>query len=208
LGISLTETALSGLPSTTTPPNPAAAMVMLTLPPEAATTGFDHAEVQWNPQGHDPAPIYGVPHFDFHFYLVGTAEEQAIVPTDPQYAAKAANFPPSQFIPEGYVPPPGTPAANAVPQMGLHWTDRNSPEFNGQPFTKTFIYGSWNGRFIFVEPMVTKAYLETRPNDTKPVPQPARWAIPAYYPTSYTVKYDAGTKEYRIVLGGLTKRGS
>jgi hypothetical protein len=206
LGISMTETALSGLPSTANPPDPAAAMLTLTLPPEAEATGFDHAEIQWNPQGHPPEQIYGLPHFDFHFYLVSTADEQAILPTDPQYAAKAANFPSADFVPAGYAPPPGSPAANAVPQMGLHWTDTNSPEFNGQQFTKTFIYGSWNGRFIFVEPMVTKAYLETHPNDTKPVPQPTRWAIRASYPATYTVKYDASTKEYQIVLGDLTMR--
>jgi uncharacterized protein len=208
LGISLTESALSGLPTATTPPDPAALLLTLTFPPEAAPAGFDHAEIQWNPQGHPPTQIYGVPHFDFHFYLVSMAEEKAILPTDPQYAAKAANFPPADFIPQGYVPPPGSPAENAVPQMGLHWSDTASPEFNGQPFTKTFIYGSWNGRFIFVEPMVTKAYLDTHPTDTKPVPQPTKWAIPASYPTTYSVNYDPTAKEYRIVLGGLTQRTS
>ena len=56
------------------------------------------------------------------------------------------------------------------------------------------------------QPMVTKAYLETHPNATTAVPQPARWNNPGRYPTTYTVAYDAPSKEYRFVLGGLTKR--
>ena len=90
--------------------------------------------------------------------------------------------------------------------MGVHWTSVNAPELNGQPFTSTFIFGSWDGQFIFVEPMVTKAYLETHPNATTAIPQPARWNNPGRYPTTYTVAYDAPSKEYRFVLGGLTKR--
>src|SRR4051812_20501784 len=29
---------------------------------------FDHVTIDWNPHGHHPIPIYGKPHFDFHFY--------------------------------------------------------------------------------------------------------------------------------------------
>ena len=34
----------------------------------------------------------------------------------------------------------------------------------GKTFTETFIYGSWDGKFIFLEPMITKAYLESLKN--------------------------------------------
>jgi hypothetical protein len=208
LGITMSELALSGLPATAVPPNPTAAMVSLGLPDQAKVTGFDHAEVGWNPQGHEPPQLYGAPHFDVHFYMVSTATQMAILPNDPQYATKAANFPTATYIPAGYVPPPGAAVGNAIPQMGLHWTNTAAPELNGQAFTNTFIYGSWDGRFIFLEPMITKAYLESHPNVTTPIAQPTSWAASGYYPTTYTVKYDPTTKEYRFVLGGLTKRGS
>ena len=91
--------------------------------------------------------------------------------------------------------------------MGLHWTDTKSSEFSGQPFTNTFIYGSWDGQYIFLEPMITKAYLESHPvNATKNIPQPAQWSKAGSYPTTYTVNYDATAKEFRITLGGLIKR--
>ncbi|MDB4892860.1 MAG: hypothetical protein JWL61_4715 [Gemmatimonadetes bacterium] len=206
LGIKLSETALSGLPSTPMPNMPSAVMLILPLPAEAKITGFDHVAVDWNPNGHDPVQIYGVPHFDFHFYTVSDSAQRAILPSDPQWGAKAASFPAAAFVPPGYVPPPGVPAASTIPMMGLHWTDLASPELNGKPFTSTFIFGSYDGRFIFIEPMITKAYLETHPNATVAVPQPSRWAKPGYYPLNYTVAYDATAKEYRIVLASLTKR--
>jgi hypothetical protein len=206
VGITLSEAALSGLPNTPMPGMPSAVMVILPLPAEAKVTGFDHVAVDWNPVGHDPIPIYGQPHFDFHFYTVSDSMQKSILPSDPQFAAKANNLPTSAFVPPGYVPPPGVPAASTVPVMGLHWTDVNSPEFTGKPFTATFVYGSYDGRFIFIEPMVTKAYLETHPTMTVPVPQPSKWATPGFYPLNYSISYDATAKEYRIMLATLTKR--
>ncbi|MEO8336932.1 MAG: DUF5602 domain-containing protein [bacterium] len=206
IGIALTESALNGLPATVSGPNPTALMATLPLPPEAAGTGFDHAEVGWNPLGHDPVQIYGLPHFDMHFYTVSSATQLAILPNDPQWAMKAANLPATAFVPTGYVAPPAPIAASAVPQMGVHWTDVKSSEFNGQPFTSTFIYGSWDGQYIFLEPMITKAFLDSHPaNVTKSIPQPTQWAKPGSYPTTYIVNYDASAKEFRVTLGGLTK---
>ncbi|MDQ2667185.1 MAG: DUF5602 domain-containing protein [Gemmatimonadota bacterium] len=205
MGIALTEGALTGLPTTVSGPSPTALMVSLALPAAAAGTGFDHAEIGWNPNGHDPVAIYGSPHFDMHFYMISAATQAAILPNDPQWGAKAANLPTSAFVPVGYVPPPAPIAASAVPQMGVHWTDVKSPEFNGQPFTSTFIYGSWDGKYIFLEPMITKAYLESHPNAVRAIPQPAQWTAPGAYPTTWTVAYDATAKEFRITLGGLTK---
>lgn len=206
IGIDMTEQALLGLPAVATPPNPSAVMLTLTLPSQAAGTGFDHAELGWNPQGHEPAVIYGAPHFDLHFYMVSSAKEMAILPSDPQYAAKAAHLPAAAYVPVGYVPPPGPAASNAVPQMGLHWTSTSAPEFHGQPFSSTFIYGSWDGDFIFLEPMITKAYLETHPNLTQAIPQPASWGASGRFPKTYSVKYDATAKTYRVTLSDLTKQ--
>lgn len=205
VGITLSEAALQGLP-TTAAGGHAASEITLKLPAEAAATGIDHIEIDWNPQGHEPDPIYGVAHFDFHFYLITQAQQQAIVPSDPAYATKAARLPAATYVPTGYVPPPGDPVANTVPQMGIHWVDPSSPEFNGKPFTSTFIYGSYDGRFTFVEPMVTKAFLDSKPDFVHDVAQPSRVAFSGYYPSRYRVSYDASAKVYRIVLDGLVRR--
>jgi hypothetical protein len=93
------------------------------------------------------------------------------------------------------------------PRMGLHWADPAGSEFNGQPFVKTFIYGSYDGAFIFAEPMLTKAYLESKPaTSVTPIKLPAQYSKSGFQPTSYTVSYDVANKEFHIALTGLTKR--
>ena len=51
-----------------------------------------------------------------------------------------------------------------VPTMGAHWIDVTAPELNGQPFTETFIFGSFDGKMTFYEPMITKAFIEEKHN--------------------------------------------
>ena len=68
------------------------------------------------------------------------------------------------------------------------------------------LWGSYDGRVIFIEPMITRAYLLTKPNVTEPLKLPARYLRPGYYPTQYSVKYDAEKKEYTVALEGMTLR--
>jgi len=57
-----------------------------------------------------------------------------------------------------------------------------------------------------MEPMITLAYLQTKPNVTEEIKLPAKYPKQAYYATKYSVKYDATAKEYTISMDGLTKR--
>jgi hypothetical protein len=206
LGIALDEKALDGLPG-----NGMMYAFDLELPAQSPAP-YRFAELDWNPHGHVPPGVYTVPHFDFHFYTVPPAARDAIDPSDPDFAAEASNLPTGDLVPPFYVVP-GPPAAVAVPHMGVHWSDVRSPELQGllgnpagyQPFTKTFIYGSWNGSFTFLEPMVTRDYLLSHPDAVSPISVPARYAQPGWYPTSYRVTYDAQAKEYRIALSGMTQ---
>jgi len=205
LGIALDQKALDGLPA-----DGMEYAYDLALPTHAPAP-WQFAELDWNPHGHVPAGVYDVPHFDFHFYMVSQAARDAIDPSDPQFAAKASNLPMGSYVPPFYIVP-GPPAAVAVPHMGVHWLDVRSPELQGllgnpgayEPFTKTFIYGSWDGQFTFLEPMVTRAYLLSQPDVTSPISVPAQYAQSGWYPTSYHVTYDAQAKEYRVALSGMT----
>lgn len=195
LGVAITEAALVGLPGAITEYG-------FALPAEASATPYKIAAINWQPTGHPPMNIFTVPHFDVHFYTISTSERDAISPVDPQFATKMLRAPSAALIPTGY-----TPDTQGIPRMGLHWADPTGPEYNGQPFGKTFIYGSYDGKFIFAEPMLTKAYLESKPAAVvSPVKLPAQYSASGYQPTSYTVSYDAAAKEYRISLSGLTLR--
>ncbi len=218
IGVALDATALNGLPQPTANAPGGGHNhgdmyeYQLALPPKHGTP-YQFVSLDWNAGGHEPPGVYDIPHFDFHFYTVSKAERDAIVPTDPAFAQKAANFPGAEYVPAGFMvlPPPPAPVP-AVPMMGVHWSNLASPEIqppsspNYAPFTHTFINGSWDGRFIFSEPMITRAFLLTKPDITVPISTAAKVATPGYHPTAYRITWDGQAKEYRIALSGLAKR--
>jgi hypothetical protein len=55
----------------------------------------------------------------------------------------------------------------------------------------------------FAEPMITKAYLESKPDVTVPLPGLADGRRNPGQPTAYSIRYDAQAKEYRIALLGI-----
>ncbi len=142
-------------------------------------------------------PIYGVPHFDFHFYLLTPGQRQAITA---EGADLARNYqqPDSALIPAGYVLAPDSAEA----RQGSHWIDPKAAEFQGQPhgFDQTFIYGFYEGKLSFLEPMISKAFLESHANLRQPIHRPARYSKPGLYPSQYQVSYDPQTREYSVVL--------
>jgi len=192
--------ALEGLPQATA--DRESWEYVLPMPTTGPRTGYDHIGLDWNPDGHRPAGVYTVPHFDVHFYLISTAEQQAITFTGS--ARERAIAPPDpSLVPVGYVVPPDT----AEERMGLHGLDPASGEFHGKPFTYTFLYGYHDRRLVFVEPMITLAYLRTRADVIVPVKTPAAYSLPGYYPTRYRMGYDASRDEYHVALLGLRRWG-
>ena len=202
IGIRISESALDGLPDG---PDATTTMVMLDLPAGAPETGFDHVMLDWNPHGHDPEVLFGKPHFDMHFYMTDT--EHDVDPAAPDFAVKAANLPELQYVPDGYGPPPGPAEANTVPFMGMHWTNAADGAIPGSfDFTEVLLYGSWDGDFTFIEPMMTREWLATKPEIREEISQPAAYQRSGYFPTVYTVDFDEQAGEYVIALSGLTMR--
>jgi hypothetical protein len=205
VGVALTESALTGLPDAHAPGAVHAEGHMtfetvLSLP-AGNPTAFRHVLMNWNPGGHEPPGIYDTPHFDFHFYNIENAERLAIDPKDPEYQRKAERRPAAAAIPERYI----MPAPLAFARMGVHWVDTTSVELNGKPFSATFIYGSWDGKVIFAEPMLTKAFLESKPQFRAELPMPASGRDAGYYPGAYSVRWDEGARELRIAISDLVR---
>ena len=217
VGIALDERAMDGLPAHGHGDGPHGNFVEYIVPmPAQNATPYKFVELDWNPAGHGMP--YDEAHFDFHFYTITKAERDAIDPslTGPQqYMAKSANFPGG--APQRYVAlaPPGEPVM-AVPRMGVHWVDMASPELQallGNPagyrdFTTTFIQGSWDGQWIFAEPMITRSFILSRKTGAQRdtlVTLPARTqaGAPVGYPGAYRILYDEQAKEYRIALTQL-----
>lgn len=199
LGVAISEEAVGSLPEPGAPgavimPDGLSTFAFELALPEPNPTPYRHVLLDWNPGGHEPPGLYDLPHFDFHFYLIESEARLAIDPRDPTFAEKAARYPEPALIPQGYFAP--EPAA--VPAMGVHWLDPASPELNGEMFSRTFLYGSWDGEVIFAEPMITIAYLETKPNVTVPLALAERSLPSGPLPPSYTIRWDAEAREYQV----------
>ncbi|MGW0043253.1 DUF5602 domain-containing protein [Rhodococcus sp. NPDC003348] len=204
VGLRMSAAALDGLPSG---PDARPQMLMLALPDEAGDTVFEHVMLDWNPNGHDPQVLFGKPHFDMHFYLADTAEVHGIDPADPEFAVKAARLPDPRYVPLNYVPPPGPPEASVVPAMGLHWSNAADGLVPGEfDFTEVLLNGSWDGEFTFIEPMMTREWMLTKPTLREDLELPQAYPKSGYSPTTYTVEFDEGTDEYVIALGGMVER--
>jgi hypothetical protein len=214
IGVSFTKEALFGLPteSDETGDYPLKLMLMdgsgnptfeyeLPFPKEVSVKPFTHMGVNWNPQGHTPEGIFSLPHFDIHFYLMDSEKRYAIKATD-DFLEKAYKAPSEEFVAAGYFPAP----MSAEPRMGVHWVDATSSEFHGETFTRTMIYGFYDGEIVFFEPMVTKSFLLSKPSTTAPIKQPAAYPQDGYYPSTYSIDYDVDSEEYTVSLNGLTFR--
>lgn len=156
-------------------------------------TPFQFILLDWNPNGHEPDGIYTLPHFDFHFYL--TAPGEVMNYTD---NAKLNADPNPAYLPANHIG--GAP----VPMMGKHWIDLASPELHGQPFTQTFLYGSYDQKIVFYEPMITLDFLKNTTSFERTIPQPAKVQKSGYYPTILRVVNQSGTTN--IILDGFTYR--
>lgn len=160
-------------------------------------TPFEFVGVWWNPDGHPPEGVYDVPHFDFHFYHVAESDVDDIEGS-PLFGGSDVPTPvaPDQY-PAGYFPD-----HSVVPEMGLHWFDSSAPEWSGGSFSHTNIYGSYDGDLIFVEPMITKEFLEGMAeceSVTTEIATPERFPEAGQYPTAYSISHpDSDTFEVAL----------
>ena len=231
VGIALSARALENLPAPMATHGATDAMSshfdtherLLALPAENPTP-YKFVQFNWNPGGHEPPGVYDQPHFDFHFWTADVAVRNSIVPGSPNFEQKAASYPGQEYWTPFFIDvataAKAPPVAVAVPKMGVHWLDVRSPELQGmtghpeqyQQFTKTYIRGTWDGQFVFDEPMITRAYISAKKDATDPaardevitLPRTPQRQIAGYYPEAYRITYDAETNEYRIALTRLT----
>lgn len=193
LGISISQASFNSLP-----PDDNAHMsfdYLIGMPTEFDLPPFDHIMIDWNPHGHEPIPIYGLPHFDFHFYFI-SEDEQMMIPPYPLAPDKFDHAPDAAYLPEHYANFGG-----GVPMMGAHWVDLTSPELdpnNPAKFTQTFVYGSYDGSVTFWEPMITWEYLNNTDWFDRSIPQPAKVERSGFYPTKLHVRKSSG--EIQIIM--------
>ncbi len=192
IGIAFSSKAMNGIPA-----NPPDNTIMIDFP-SGTPAPWTFAMINWNPQGHPPQ-VYLKPHFDMHFYMTPMQQVMTI-------NANGIPSVDSAIIDKKYVPSTSITDSMIIPFMGVHWLDSTSAELApGGTFTSTFIYGSLHQNVLFMEPMITREFLDSKPDKTFDVKQPSVWQQTGYYPAQYRVFYDAGTDMYFISLVNLAK---
>lgn len=185
--------------------------VRLSLPKKLAARRdipFRWVAVNWNAEGHPPK-AWSVPHFDFHFYIASKAEIDSIRVGPCKFFIHCGDLKRAlKPVPKKYVANGHINVKAAVSKMGNHLIDSRTPEFGKPPapFTHTWIYGAYNGRITFYEPMITLAFLRQHPNLCQPIRQPVAWEKEGYYPTIYCIRYLPKRNALAISLEGLVLR--
>ena len=178
---------------------------VLPLPDAAARRAdipFKWVLLNWNHVGHIPLGIYDAPHFDVHFEMVPIAEIFAIEPgpCGPEFVRCDQFQIGRKPVPVNYVPPDFKDVEAVVPAMGNHLIDLTGPEFNKQPFTRSWIFGVYDGKVIFYEEMVTLSHMRNKPNACAPIKSPKAVAVRGYYPTVSCVRNDPASGENTVSM--------
>ena len=222
LGIALSAPALDGLPASGSdghhcfdrnkdgvvdPAGECLQQYELVLPlPDAVARRddipFKWVLLNWNPHGHIPPGVYDVPHFDVHFFIDTIANVFAIQsgPCGPEFVRCDQFDTARKPVPANYMHPDFKDVEAVVPAMGNHLIDLTGPEFNKQPFTRTWIYGVHGGRVTFYEEMVTRSFLLSKPNTCFPIKSPPAVEAAGFYPTLSCLRYDARSEDVTVSM--------
>jgi hypothetical protein len=209
LGFAFDAATFQGLPE---PPHAEAGPPLpsqpLYFPDEAKGVAVDHGTFDFVPGGHPPPGVFDLPHFDVHFFYLTQEEVEEINPKTADFAARGMKLPDERYVPEDFGAIPNTPPEEAVvPGMGQHLVDMTVPPVPGEyKFTEVILNGTWDGKYAFVEPMVTLDYLLSKPTVTNDLKLPQEYQKTGLYPTKYSIAYDAASNTYMISLNGLAGR--
>lgn len=179
---------------------------------QTVDTPFRYLMADWNPHGHGPPNVYDKPHFDVHFYIQKNAERKAIRPGPCPELVNCDDFQLGKKLPAPKYRPADFKDMDAQsPGMGNHLIDTTGPEFHGAPFTHTFIYGTWDEKVTFLEPMITKDYLQglvegSQDDRCVPIKTPKAYQKSGWYPTSYCMRYRDNRDEVTVSMEDFVYR--
>jgi len=184
---------------------------VIPLPSELARRSdipFKWVGLDWNLHGHVPPGVYDLPHFDVHYYIEPIENVFAIEPgpCGPEFVNCDQFALATKPLPANYMHPDFINVGAVAPAMGNHLVDPTSPEFNKIMFTRTWIYGVYDGKVTFYEEMVTLGYLISKPSKCFPIKSPAAVGLRGYYPTQSCIRYLPQTNEYTVSMEGFALR--
>lgn len=169
---------------------------------------FKWVLLNWNNHGHIPPGVWDVPHFDVHFYIEPIENVFSLQRGDcgPEFMRCDQFEIATQPVPTAYMHPDYVDVGAAAPAMGNHLVDTTAAEFHGEPFTRSWIYGAYDGRVIFYEEMLALDYLQSQPQDCFPIKSPPAVERSGYYPSTVCTRDDPEAQTVSVSLEDFTYR--
>lgn len=164
---------------------------------------FKWVLLNWNPMGHIPPGIYDVAHFDVHFFMEPVASVFALEAgtCGPEFIRCDQYDVAKRPLPPNYMHPDFKDVDGVVPAMGNHLVDLSGSEFSEKkPFTRSWIFGVYDGKVTFYEEMVSRAHLLTKPQGCAPIKSPPAVAAGGFYPTVSCLRHDPATGETTVSM--------
>ena len=169
-------------------------------------TPITYLLLNWNPMGHMPPDVYDKPHFDVHFYLTPEEQRKEIRVGPCGELVHCDDYELAEKLPDHQYYPPKYESTGAVaPAMGNHLINTDGPEFHGEPFTHTWIFGSYDREITFYEPMITHQWYSElvsgeRADECFDIPRPDAVAESGWYPTEYCTRHRENRAEVTTTL--------
>ena len=193
LGIEMTSGVLENLPPTLTES-------LIPLHHKAKElTPYDN--IVFNTRA-NPPPVgfVTVPHFNTHFYMISEEEQMSMPAPSPANTSLSSSAaygrPPAGVLPADYTIPGPTFG-------GRHWLDKNGSLVStaNNTLSHEFMYGTFDGKVIFLEPIVSMQFLLSGTEVHKAIKQPLIFdPINTYYPTQYNIYTDSKTGRIYVSL--------
>ncbi len=204
-GVEITAAALQNLP--TPPQGQLATEIALQSPSGLSTTPFQQVTLFYSP-GHPPPNQQEVPHMHPTWFLITPAQRQTLLPPGAGVAVAAANLPANTTTGVQAISPP----SSFIPTVGDLYIDPTEPGYTQTPFTTIEDeYRFYNGQMVAVALGVANAFFTTltQPGQaagTANLPLPQQYPVHGYFPTHYTVSYNASRGVYDMAIDTFVLR--
>jgi len=155
---------------------------VIPLPKYAAeTTAFDHIRVIWNPESFSTIEGFNNPHFSIYFFMLPEDKRMDIPEWSEETDAKFSNYPPKNHMPFDYAPI--EKGSGSFATIGRHWLSNNNKTLNDHTLT----FGTYDGSFIFINPVVTLDFLKSGKTFTDTYPQGVSYPLNNLLPREYNI---------------------
>lgn len=180
IGIDITSAVLEDLPKDSGLIEPA----IIPLPEIAEKlTPFNHISITWNPENFSDIPDFKQAHFNFYFYTIPINDRMSIPPWSEETNPPFSTYPPKNYLPKDY-----SPLINGIgsySEIGRHWLSSDSKSY--LPLADAFSFGTYEGKLIFLNPIVTFPVLKSGEEIKKPISQPLYYPGGKPFPREYKI---------------------